>query len=404
MRFILSLAYKNLLRYKKRTILTFLILSVGIAFYIWIDSFLVGVNEQSFDNVINFETGHFKIQSKDYDEDKPFAEENFMKDYETVIEKLKTKNYVTAYTQRIKFTAEMDNATDSAPCIVIGIDLKTYANVFSLPQFIEKGSLEPGGVMVGKTLAEDLKLELGDFIYITFREEKGMYNSIEAEVTGIIYSPDPATNNSTVFINLNEAKEFLNTSGITEIAIKTDDHEAYKKYREDLLKSIPGFQIKSWVDMSQDFLLISQTKKKFSSIFVFFIIVIALVGIINTVLMSVLEKKKEIGTLKALGFTDNDILKMFLFEGAIIGFLGSIFGIILSILLNWYFVEYGWDMSSIIEEMGSENVGYRIMSIAKSAWTIKPMIQSVLVATIVSMAASYYPAKQAVKMEPAECL
>ncbi|HDS09862.1 MAG TPA: ABC transporter permease, partial [Firmicutes bacterium] len=373
-------------------------------FYIWIDSFLVGVNEQSFDNVINFETGHFKIQSIAFDEDKPLSEDNFMKNYEEVIDKLRKKSYITGYTRRIKFTAEIDNTEDSAPCLVVGIDLESDKDVFTLPRFIESGSLETGGVLLGKTLAEDMKLEIGDFVYLTFREERGMYNSIEARVTGIVYSPDPVTNNSTVFINLNEAKEFLNTTGITEIAIKTDDPDSYKKYMSDLNSSIPGFQIKSWVDLSQDFLLISETKKKFSSIFVFFIIIIALVGIINTVLMSVLEKKKEIGTLKALGFTDSDILKMFLFEGGTIGFLGSIFGIILSIIVNWYFVVHGWDMSPIIEEMGAENMGYRIMSVAKSAWTIKPMIQSVFMATIVSMLASYYPAKQAVKMEPAECL
>ncbi len=404
MKFLFSLSLKNIIRYKKRTILTFLILSFGIAFYIWMDSFIDGLNEQSFDNVINFETSHFKIQNKKYDEDKPFSEDNFMNNFGEVIAALKKETFIESYTTRIKFPAELDNSIDSTPCQVIGIDQAQDKKVFILPEFIEEGSLKPGCAMIGKKLAAGMNVKVGDFIYITFREAKGMFNSIEMEISGIVFSPDPGTNNSTVFINLAEAKEFLNTGGVTEVAIKTDNRDKYKKYKVALQKSITGYKIQSWIDMSQDFLAISKMKKQFSSIFVFFIIIIALVGIINTMLMSVLEKKREIGTMKALGFTDRDILKLFIFEGAIIGILGSIFGIILSIILNWYFVEHGIDMTTLMEGMGTDNMGYKIIGIAKSTWSIKPMINSIIICVIASVAASYYPAKQATKLQPVECL
>ncbi|MCK4667770.1 ABC transporter permease [Candidatus Dependentiae bacterium] len=404
MKFLFSLSLKNIIRYKKRTILTFLILSFGIAFYIWMDSFIDGLNEQSFDNVINFETSHFKIQSEKYDEDKPFSEDNFMNNYKEVVTALEGTDFIESHTTRIKFPAELDNSIDSTPCLVIGIDQEQDKKVFILPEFIEEGSLKPGCAMIGKKLAASMDVKVGDFIYITFREAKGMFNSIEMEVTGIVFSPDPGTNNSTVFINLSEAKEFLNTEGVTEIAIKTNNRDKYKKYKVALQKSIPDYKIQSWIDMSQNFLAISKMKKKFSFIFVYFIIIIALVGIINTMLMSVLEKKREIGTMKALGFTDGDILKMFIFEGAIIGVLGSIFGIILSIILNWYFVEHGIDMTTMMEGFGTDNMGYKIIGIAKSTWSIKPMINSIIICVIASVAASYYPAKQATKLQPVECL
>lgn len=404
MKYLISLAFKNIVRYKKRTILTFLILSFGIGFYIWMASFIKGANEQSFDNVINFDTGHFKIQSKEYDEDTPLAENNFIENYQKIEQVLKNKNYVTAYTPRLKFSAELDDTVNSAPCFVVGIQPKTDKDVFTLEKHIVNGKLEKGGILIGIRLAEDMGLKTGDYVYLTFREKQGMFNSIETRISGIINSPDPATNASGIFMHLEEAQKYLNFEGVTEIAAITIDRDQYKKFGKDLKQDLPQFKVMSWIDMSIDFIEISKTKTKFSSIFIVFIIIIAMVGIINTMLISVLQKKREIGTMKALGLTDREVQNMFIFEGGIIGFFGAIFGIILGVLINWYFVEYGIDMSGFIEDMGSTDIGYRISGIAKSTWDMTSIYLAFFASIVTSMIASYFPARKATKMQPVECL
>lgn len=401
--YLLNLSWKNITRYKKRTTFTFLVLSFGVLFYIFFSSFLAGINDQSFENTIDFETGHFKIRNKDYDEDAPFAESNFIEEYDKIERILDKKDYVVAYTERIMFKGEIDNSIDSTPCIIIGINLNKDREVFTLFNFISEGGFEESGVVLGKNLAEDMNLGIGDYLFLTFRDRQGMFDSVEVQLSGLLNSPSPMVNNSAVFMSLKDAKGYFAFNGVTEISIKVDDYNRYKQYKIDLEKSLSDYKVASWAEINEDILQITQVKKSFTFTLVLFIVIIALVGIVNTMLMSVYEKQKEIGTLKALGFLDREILLLFIFEGVIIGVLGGITGIILGALANWYFVVYGIDFTVL---MGSSDIdiGYRVMGIVKSTWDISAMINSLIVCVIASVLASYYPARKATKMQPMEAL
>ena len=142
-------------------------------------------------------------------------------------------------------------------------------------------------------------------------------------------------------------------------------------------------------------------KRKFQGIFLLMIMVIAVVGIVNTMLMSVYEKKAEIGTMKALGFTDQEVSNLFLFEGFLIGLAGGLMGLILGTLFNSWFYFVGMDITAM---MGGQDIGMPIMGVVRSVWTIGAYFNAMLFATIASIAASYYPAKKVTKMEAMECL
>ncbi|MCK5219196.1 FtsX-like permease family protein, partial [bacterium] len=99
-------------------------------------------------------------------------------------------------------------------------------------------------------------------------------------------------------------------------------------------------------------------KRKFQGIFLLMIMVIAVVGIVNTMLMSVYEKKTEIGTMKALGFTDQEVSNLFLVEGFLIGLAGGLMGLILGTLFNSWFYFVGMDITAM---MGDQDIGMPIM-------------------------------------------
>src|SRR5271157_3092987 len=122
MKYLFSFALKNILRYKRRTILTFIVLSVGIAFYLMMVGIVQGYKKQSIDNFIQFDTGHLKVRSAIYDKDDPYSISNYIENAETVKDVVKKKNYVKSFTERIEFMAEADNGRDSSPCVAVGID------------------------------------------------------------------------------------------------------------------------------------------------------------------------------------------------------------------------------------------------------------------------------------------
>lgn len=403
MSYLFSIAFKNISRYKRRTILTFLILTVGIAIYIMMNGLLKGADEQSFRNQIEFETGDFKVRSQAFDDDHPYTVSNFILDYRKIEDVLRTKKYVRAFTERLNFSAELDNTKVSTPALIVGVNPATENSVFTFTNFITEGGLESGGAVVGKNLAKDMALSVGDTVYITFRNEQGMMDSIELTVSGIMNSPNPQVNNSTVFIGLDEAMRYLNTKRVTEIVMKTTDFNKYKSFEPDLKASLPGFQVINWQKLGEEFLAVGQAKSKGAGLILVFIAIIAIVGIVNTMMMSVYEKKREIGTLKALGMRDRDVRSIFVYEGMMIGLLGSVTGIILGALVNLYFVTVGIDITAMLGNSNMD-IGYKVMGVLKSKWDVSSMVQSFFMGMIFSVLASYYPANKTTKMQPMECL
>lgn len=402
MSYLLKLAVKNILRSKTRTVLTFLILSFGVGVYIFFACLMAGFDRESIVNVIDFETGHYKLRSSAFDEDRPYDQEGYLANAPEVEKRLAALGLVTATTERLMFMAEIDNGQDSVPVVAIGIGPKDDT-VFNLKKYLKTGGLEPGGAIIGKALADDLGLKLGDIAYLTFRNQQGMYTSAEVLVTGLIVTANPQVNKASAFINLDEAQRFMNTRAVSEITLKTDAFFKVKEYEPTIKAAVKGLNVEvhSWEKLSEDFRALMNTKRKIQNVLVLMIMIIAVVGIINTMLMSVFEKKREIGTMKALGFTDRQVSNLFLFEGTLIGVAGGLLGMVLGTLFNAYFAIHGFDMDAMF---GKQDMGMPIMGVIRSAWLGQAYVIAMLFTLTASLAASYYPAKKVTKMEAMECL
>jgi ABC-type lipoprotein release transport system permease subunit len=229
-----------------------------------------------------------------------------------------------------------------------------------------------------------------------------MVTSMQLFISGLLNTSDEKVNMGTVFVNLDEAMNAMNVMGVTEFAVltdaKTEDLNQVKKYTAEMQKDLPGFKMDRWDQQNEGLQAAVAIKKKAFDILLLFILAIAAVGIINTMLISVLEKRREIGTLKALGMQDNEARNLFVFEGLAIGLIGSIIGAILGTFMNLYFVVKGIDYGNLA---GKE---YAFLGVIKSTWPIGAYFISMFLATSLSVLASYYPAKKVMKMQPVDCL
>ena len=131
--------------------------------------------------------------------------------------------------------------------------------------------------------------------------------------------------------------------------------------------------------------------------------VLALIGIANTMLMAIFERTKEIGMLRALGMRDGDLIRLFVLEAALIGFIGSIIGILLALPFDAWVIYKGIDYTSIIETGAMTDFGYRTV-IFKGAWNYLTIFISPIVGTILAALTAIFPALKAIKMEISETL
>ncbi len=411
MKFILSLAFKNLFRYYKRTLITALSISLGIALFISADGLLRWANKMSIRNLKNYEMGNMKIGNTQFFEDEeylPLAET--VNNREAIERILEQKGF--AYTPEIKFMSNLinDATGESYPFVGLAIDPKTHEKVYKLKSAIYKGNFieQANQIIISKYTADLLDIELNDYVIIEADTKYDLHNADAFKVVGLFETPNPDVNMNNFFIPIDAANTFLEMEGeVTLISIKNDvDDEKLVQSASTLQKELHSagltrMEVKTWKDLAQGYLAISQGDKGGTAIILFIIFVIVTVGIANTMLMAVYERTGEIGMMRAMGTTKGEIMASFIFESAGIGFLGGILGVIFGAGLDWYLIKHGWDFSSIFKDM---SYGYRISAVFHAEWNPKMMLFGLLFAIICASVISIFPARRALKMSISETL
>ena len=370
------------------------------------DSLLTGFEQDAVRLLISLQTANIKILSKDYNEEE-LNQIYPIYNYEDIIEKINSLKFIRGISKRIKFYGVVEYNKIMTPVIVAGIDFVEDKNTFELTNYIirnnnknynEKALKNFPRIYLGKNIYNDLGLNLGDPIIITTKTVDGMFNSSLFIVDGIIDAPDISINSNYVLIDYSEASNLIKVYSPTEIAIKTDNFKNDKKYINIIKSYINENYITYWEKEGRDILQLTKAKSKYSNIFIF-LIIIAIIGIINTMTLSVYQKMEEIGTLKAIGFNEKEINFLFTLEALLISILGSISGIILGLIINYFPYKYGMDLTKMIDP--SQLSSFNTQSIIYSTYNIKPIFTSLFLGILLPYFFTRSIVKRASKLEPA---
>jgi ABC-type lipoprotein release transport system permease subunit len=407
MKFIIRFAFRNIWRYKKRTIITFIAISVGIAAFVYVDSMLKGTFLASVRNFIDYESSHLKIYNKEFY--KEMKDEDFLLldkgigDYEN-IEKLLGAEEIKL-TPRITFNARLINEQDGGerPFTVIGINPNKDKNVYKLNETLLSGRfLEPGeyGIMIGRLGAKKMGVKLGDTLTILTMTKNDTYQTIMVEIVGILDPPNPNINRAIAYIPIDIADTDLSMEGsVTEIGIraKNDNVDTELNRINGILQknNLTQLEVISWSEMGKDWLTLNRTKKAGSYILILVVFIISAVGITNTMLMSVFERVREIGMMRALGMKDSEVLLSFIFEGIAIGLFGAILGLFIGFILNFHLIHYGINLKFA----GDQDIGYRVMNVIKGVWNPESFAFAFIFSIMAPAIISIYPSWKAIKME-----
>ncbi len=414
MKFLLSLAWKNLSRYTKRTIITAVAIAFGLMMFMVVDSILKGAEIDSERNLLWYETGSAKVLHPDYwDEVDRLPLKYTVDNPGEVIADLKAQGYPAV--PRIIAAGELIIREDPFPqdgsmqVKVVAIDPLHDGDVYRLERTLEEGSyLQPGkeGFLIGAWLAEDIGAEIGYPLTLRVRTKPGSYETIESEIVGILNVPNPQVNKGTVFMPLDMADYYFDMEGtVTEVTLAfpfnlNPDTEAVK-IEEQLPQHFNGLEVVSWKILAADYVAMAVAKRSGSSTILFLVFIIAAVGITNTMLMAVYERRRELGMMRAMGMKDSQIRLAFIFEAGGIGFIGAVMGVILGCLINWPLVKYGLDYSSLLRDF---DIGYRLTGVFRGRWNVSTIVTAFIAGIVISMLVAYIPTRKALKMQITDCL
>ncbi|MEA3492946.1 MAG: FtsX-like permease family protein [Candidatus Margulisiibacteriota bacterium] len=402
-----KLAFRNIFRNFRRTLLTMFAIAFGLGVLLLMDSMLTGLDVDSFTKVINYETGHIKIFQRGYQEDvKNLPLDKSIDMPAKIIDEVSRDKNVEGITSRINFRIFLSDGIDQFPAIGIAINPEDDTNVFKLKQAVEEGKFINKGeeaMLIGEGLAEDFNVGVGDYLTVLTRTKYETYQALDLRIKGILKTEDPKIDWAAIVIPLGVGQDSLDMGkAVTEIDIKLKDISQVDKFRDKLAKELTGLEIMTWKDLAEDVIAISETKRGFSSLIFSAVVIIALIGISNTILLSAYERVREIGMMAAMGMRRKQIRRLFIYEGALIGLFGSIFGCLLGAAMNYPLVRFGINWGFMMRDMG--DIGYRITGASYGVWRLHMFLIALIFGVVVSAIVSVYPAWVASKMEPTEAL
>ena len=414
MRFIISLAFKNLMRYKRRTIITAVAIAVGLMMYIFVDSLLLGAEYESMRNLRWYETSSARIMHTDYREDRMLMPLDVsIEDPYSIISQLEQAGYKAA--PRIMFAADLilhseDFGEDgNMAAQVTAVDPNLDNSVFRFADTLVEGRFcEPGTneVVIGSWFAEDIGAELGYWITLVTRGNGGFYEAMDMQIVGIVDCPNPNVNRTLLMVPIDTISDYLAMEGnATEINIalpeSEDSGKAVERIQDMIDPTGKSLVAVSWEELAHDYIALAEAKRGGTGMILFLVFIIAAVGISNTMLMAIFERIRELGMMRALGMNDRDIQWAFMVEAGGIGLLGSTAGVLLGVLMNLYLTVKGINFGRFMRDM---DMGYRIQSSITGVWSLGTIVTAFFFGTILSMAVAYIPTRRALKMDIPSCL
>lgn len=400
----LKIAYRNLFRQKRRTIFTASSMIVGFV----LACFFIGWSDGSYgtmiDNFTRYQTGHIQIHKGDYLDDPKMYKT--IDDYENISTDLENIDEIVSFAGRIKTGGLISFGEESAAAQITGIEPTRENETISFAKKIVKGdyfSNDPDSYecLIGKGLARILQADIGDEVVLVSQGADGSIANELYKIRGLLNVGSDMENRMAFYIKLQQAQEvFVLYNRVHEIAINTTDVSKAEKVRDIIIKRIDNSElnIQSWKGFAKDFYRAMKADEQGMWISLLIVILVVSIGVLNTVLMSVLERRREYGVLKAMGTKPRSIIKLILYENTILAFVSIFVGAIIGTIINWILSVYGltfdepFSYGGIMFDKMFATINFR------TYWI--PAVTVVLSTIIVCI----IPALKAAKTKPAEAM
>lgn len=403
----LLISCRNVFRNKRRTLFTTMSIVIGVASLLLFDGYikytLWGLRESTIKNGL----GHVQITSNEqyfvsgsFD---PFS--YLLTQQDTIVKLLKNNKMVKNVVPQINFSGTVALNGKTGIVMVNASPPELTTELFGFRSIYEGRDLaeeEKYTVVIGEGVAKKMGAKIGDNLTLLSVTKGGGVNASDFEIVGFCKSGSRELDNIMVYTSLISVNEFLliNTVPLLIVSLdKTEYTDAFEKELRSVLKNAEiSVSIRKWDQLADYYQAAKDLYENMLFVTRIIIMIVVIFVIINTMMMAVMERYREIGTLRAIGTKRNRIMLLFIFEGSIIGMLGGILGVLLG-YVSAYFINNVIGGVYIPPPPGRSSGYYAMFTPA-----ISYAISLVLTSCLVSFLASVYPAYKAAKMKIADAL
>ena len=337
---VFKLGFRNIGRNRKRTLINASTVAVAVMVIILFDVLREGQWNDVIGNYIKMGVGHIKIHKKGYDKESdrlPINNNLLIQNFTEIEQKIKDIPGVKAVYPRLKAGGLISYRGKQSPVLINGIDIEDEKKFGLITDKNVKGSIPLEGeykVLLGEEIASLLKTDLDSIVFLYSRTTYETHNVIDLEVSGIYSIGFSEFEKINIYVPRSLLQELVGTEGVSELTIILEDPKKTEAIVDTLNNKLSAFDVEvfPYTHFMEDILSLQSLQEGATGFIRGTLLILALFGILNMMLVSTWERKKEIGTLRAIGYGKFQIVGIFLSEGIWIGILGGILGSIIGII------------------------------------------------------------------------
>lgn len=403
MRMLIKIAGRNLWRNKKRSVIIISAVSIGLWAGTFLTAFYNGMIEQRINTAIGQEVSHIQLHHPKFRSDYDIQYD--LPDSQKMLQTIESDSLVKIAAGRVMLKGMIASAAGSSGITINGVQAEKENSLTKLQSKIITGNYfnadKSNEIIISEKIRKKLKLLLNKKAILTFQDKEGNLAAEAFRIIAIYKTINAPYDESNVFVK-NTAVDSLAgiPNSFNEIAVLLKSNATLDASLAQLQQKFPNTEIKSWKEITPELGLTVSVADQMTLIFMGIILVALAFGIVNTMMMAVLERTREIGMLLALGMNKFKIFIMILLETFFLILAGCPIGIILALLTVAITQQTGIDLSSYIETYSS--FGYD--SVIYPSLTLNQLQTVLLLVILTAFISALFPARRALQLNPAESL
>ncbi len=401
---LIAVAWRNIWRNKTRSLVILIAICLGLTSGIFYIAFYNGMVDQRIDAAIRTESSHIQVHHREYlnNPDKKFVISNA----DSVAGIIRSVEGIEAVSNRIVVSTMIQSPATGSGVKVTGIvpeEEKQVTNLYTKlieGTWFEKGKRNP--VVIGKKLADKLKVKLRSKVVITLQDMNGNITAGAFKTEGIFETSNTVYDENCVFVRKSDLAGIMamKESECHEIAVILSRNDLLEDVNTEIKDKLGNLDVKTWREVMPEVSLVESSFGITMFIIMLIILLALLFGIVNTMLMAVLERTKELGMLMAIGMNKLKVFLMILLETVFLSLSGGICGILFGWALTIWFGMEGIDLgawSAAYKSMGYDTLIYTRLSFSIS-------LEIAVMVMFTGIIAALYPAWKALRLKPAEAV
>ena len=401
---ILKIAWRNIWRNRQRSIVMMIAITAGLWGGLMATGIMLGLIDQRFKTSIEQHISHVQVHHPEFLIDQ--SVKHHIPDWDILKKKLQEDDQVRAFAGRTMVSAMLGTANLTTGIQLIGIDPAMEVVTTSLDERILEGSyFEPqmrNPVMIGKRLADKVKARPGSRIVLTFQDINGELTASNFRVSGIFQTANSLWDEQNVFVLQEDINTYIGYEGqVNAVNILLGDHLKSIDFTTEYSEAFPNLEVRSWAEISPELSYLNEMSGMMMFIILTIILLALAFGLLNTMLMTVFERVKELGMLMAIGMNKKRVFAMIMLETILLSLCGAAGGMLTAWATIMPLNRAGLNLAVVggdsLAEFGFEAMVYPQLDTAS-------FVNLTILVVLCAVLTAIYPARKALKLQPAEAV